>query len=138
MTRFGKFGVLNESSSLGRINSSRVCCQLIGDRFAKLCHFCEILKPFGQGNSHLKYVIENVNVYDASSFGQNHVTCKIRHNNRPSTQYLKCNAFGNAIRNPNSILLDNPRNISILGSIQSNHWNGNEYIEFLVDDVLLN
>ncbi len=98
----------------------------------------EILKPFGQGNSHLKYMIEDVNVYDARSFGQNHVTCKIRHNNRPSTQYLKCNAFGNAIRNPNSILLDNPRNISILGSIQSNHWNGNEYIEFLVDDVLLN
>ena len=98
----------------------------------------DILKPFGQGNSHMKFIIENVNVYDAKNFGQNHITCKIRHNNSAISQYLKCNAFGNAIRNPNATLLDNPKNIAILGSIQVNQWNGNEYIEFLVDDVLLN
>jgi single-stranded-DNA-specific exonuclease len=98
----------------------------------------EILKPFGQGNPYMKFVIENVNIYDARNFGQNHITCKIRHHNREISQYLKCNAFGNAIRNPNSILLDNPKNVSILGSMQINQWNGNEYIEFLIDDVLLN
>lgn len=97
-----------------------------------------ILQPFGQGNPHMKFVIENINVYDAKSFGKNHITCKIRHNNTAISQYLKCNAFGNAIRNANSVLLDNPKNISILGSIQLNQWNGNEYVEFLVDDVLIN
>jgi single-stranded-DNA-specific exonuclease len=97
-----------------------------------------ILKPFGQGNSQMKFIIENVNVYDAKNFGQNHITCKIRHNSKSFNQYLKCNAFGNAIRNSNSILLDNPKNISILGSIQRNQWNGNEYIEFLIDDICLN
>lgn len=98
----------------------------------------DILKPFGSGNPHMKFIIENVNVYEARSFGQNHITCKIKHHKKEINQYLKCNAFGNAIRNPNAILLDNPKNISILGSMQTNQWNGNEYVEFLIDDILLN
>ncbi len=94
-----------------------------------------ILQPFGSGNSQMKFIIRNASVKQARAFGLNgaHLTCRLIKDGKS----IKCNAFGNAVKNQCDILINNPRNISVLGSISMNFWNGNEYLEFLAEDVMV-
>ena len=94
-----------------------------------------ILQPFGSGNSQMKFVIKNVSVKQARAFGLSgtHLTCRLIKDG----QSIKCNAFGNAVKNQCDILINNPRNVSVFGSISMNFWNGNEYLEFLAEDVMV-
>ncbi len=95
-----------------------------------------ILQPFGSGNPQMKFVIKNVNVKQARAFGVNgaHLTCRLHDQNGYS---IKCNSFGNAVKNSCDILISNPKNVSVFGSISLNFWNGNEYLEFLAEDVMV-
>jgi len=64
-----------------------------------------ILQPFGSGNPQMKFVIKNVNVKQARAFGVNgaHLTCRLHDQNGYS---IKCNSFGNAVKNSCDILED--------------------------------
>jgi single-stranded-DNA-specific exonuclease len=94
----------------------------------------QVLEPFGSGNPQMKFLLKNVNVYEARAFGLSgtHITCKLQQNGYK----LKCNSFGNAVKNPCDILINNPKNVSILGSMSLSFWNGREYFEFLAEDVM--
>ena len=95
-----------------------------------------ILEPFGSGNPGMKLLLQNVNILEAKNFGKtaNHLTCKVQQNGYK----IKCNAFGNAVKNPCEIIIKNPKNVSILGSISLNFWSGKTYYEFLAEDIMQN
>jgi single-stranded-DNA-specific exonuclease len=94
----------------------------------------KIVGPFGSGNPPMKFILRNLTVKNAKIFGSgNHVSCTLVKNGAS----IRCVSFGNVAHNPCMRLSENPRNISILGSIKANTFNGREFFDFIAEDMMI-
>jgi single-stranded-DNA-specific exonuclease len=97
----------------------------------------KILEPFGPSNPEPKFVLKDLYVMNAKIFGSKHISCFLKSNKNPSWKGIKALCFGNSVRNIGDILFKNPRSVDVMGSISFKTWNGFEYLEFIISDIIV-
>ncbi|QOD38323.1 single-stranded-DNA-specific exonuclease RecJ [Candidatus Wolbachia massiliensis] len=89
------------------------------------------LEPFGVGNPEPRFIIQGAKIRKPEVVGVDHIRCFIADDN----VMVKAIAFRSANTHLGSALMQG--NVeAILGKISMNYWNGNEFIQFLIEDVL--
>lgn len=89
------------------------------------------LEPFGVGNPEPRFIIQGAKIRKPEVIGVDHIKCFIADDN----VMVKAIAFRSANTELGSAIMQG--NVkSILGKISMNYWNGNEFVQFLIEDVL--
>ncbi|QKX01375.1 single-stranded-DNA-specific exonuclease RecJ [Wolbachia endosymbiont of Cruorifilaria tuberocauda] len=89
------------------------------------------LEPFGIGNPEPRFIIQGVRIKKPEIVGGDHIKCFITDNDA----IVRAIAFRSVNTHLGSAIIHG--NIeSILGKISVNYWNGNEFVQFLIEDAL--
>lgn len=89
------------------------------------------LEPFGAGNPEPRFIIQGAKIRKPEVIGTDHIKCFIADDN----VMVRAIAFRSVNTELGSAIMSG--NIkAILGKISMNYWNGNEFIQFLIEDVL--
>lgn len=89
------------------------------------------LEPFGAGNPEPRFIIQGAKIRKPEVIGVDHIKCFIADDN----VMVKAIAFRCANTELGSAIMQG--NVkAILGKISMNYWNGNEFVQFLIEDVL--
>ncbi|WCR58103.1 single-stranded-DNA-specific exonuclease RecJ [Wolbachia endosymbiont of Ctenocephalides felis wCfeJ] len=89
------------------------------------------LEPFGVGNPEPRFIIRGAKIRKPEIVGVDHIKCIIADNDA----MVRAIAFRSANTHLGSAIMQG--NIeAILGKISMNYWNGNEFVQFLIEDVL--
>ncbi|WP_265022611.1 single-stranded-DNA-specific exonuclease RecJ [Wolbachia endosymbiont (group B) of Ischnura elegans] len=89
------------------------------------------LEPFGVGNPEPRFIIQGAKIRKPEVIGVDHIKCFIADDN----VMVKAIAFRCANTELGSAIMQG--NVkAILGKISMNYWNGNEFIQFMIEDVL--
>lgn len=89
------------------------------------------LEPFGVGNPEPRFIIQGAKIRKPEVIGVDHIKCFIADNN----VMVKAIAFRCANTELGSAIMQG--NVkAILGKISMNYWNGNEFIQFMIEDIL--
>ncbi|WP_395463043.1 single-stranded-DNA-specific exonuclease RecJ [Wolbachia endosymbiont of Cantharis cryptica] len=89
------------------------------------------LEPFGAGNPEPRFIIQEAKIRKPEIIGTDHIKCFIADDN----VMVRAIAFRSANTELGSAIMQG--NVkAILGKISMNYWNGNEFIQFLIEDVL--
>ncbi|WP_458694967.1 DHHA1 domain-containing protein, partial [Wolbachia endosymbiont of Drosophila incompta] len=89
------------------------------------------LGPFGVGNPEPRFIIQGAKIRKPEVIGVDHIKCFIADDN----VMVRAIAFRSANTHLGSAIMQG--NVkAILGKISMNYWNGNEFVQFLIEDVL--
>ncbi|MGL9688294.1 MAG: single-stranded-DNA-specific exonuclease RecJ [Wolbachia sp.] len=89
------------------------------------------LEPFGVGNPEPRFIIQGAKIRKPEVIGVDHIKCFIADDNA----MVRAIAFRFANTHLGSAIMKG--NVeAILGKISMNYWNGNEFVQFLIEDVL--
>ncbi|MDR1139217.1 MAG: single-stranded-DNA-specific exonuclease RecJ [Rickettsiales bacterium] len=89
------------------------------------------LEPFGVGNPEPRFIIQGAKIRKPEVVGVDHIKCFIADDNA----MVRAIAFRSANTHLGSAIMKG--NVeAILGKISMNYWNGNEFVQFLIEDVL--
>ncbi|MGL9732532.1 MAG: single-stranded-DNA-specific exonuclease RecJ [Wolbachia sp.] len=89
------------------------------------------LEPFGVGNPEPRFIIQGAKIKKPKVIGVDHIKCFIADDNT----MIRAIAFRSANTHLSSAIMKG--NVeAILGKISMNYWNGNEFVQFLIEDVL--
>ncbi|MGL9731642.1 MAG: single-stranded-DNA-specific exonuclease RecJ [Wolbachia sp.] len=89
------------------------------------------LEPFGVGNPEPRFIIQGAKIRKPKVIGVDHIKCFIADDNA----MVRAIAFRSANTHLSSAIIKG--NVeAILGKISMNYWNGNEFVQFLIEDVL--
>lgn len=89
------------------------------------------LEPFGPGNPEPRFIIHGAKIRKPEVIGTDHIKCFIADDN----VMVRAIAFRSVDTELGSAIMSG--NIkAILGKISMNYWNGNGFIQFLIEDVL--
>ncbi|MGL9718439.1 MAG: single-stranded-DNA-specific exonuclease RecJ [Wolbachia sp.] len=89
------------------------------------------LEPFGVGNPEPRFIIQGARIRKPEVIGVDHIRCFIADDNA----MVRAIAFRSANTNLGSAIMRG--NVeAILGKISLNYWNGNEFVQFLIEDIL--
>ncbi|WP_341808674.1 single-stranded-DNA-specific exonuclease RecJ [Wolbachia endosymbiont (group E) of Neria commutata] len=89
------------------------------------------LEPFGPGNPEPRFIIQGAKIRKPEIMGTDHIKCFIADDNI----MVRGIAFRSANTELGSAIMQG--NVkAILGKISMNYWNGNEFIQFLIEDIL--
>jgi single-stranded-DNA-specific exonuclease len=89
------------------------------------------LEPFGPGNPEPRFIIQGAKIRKPEVIGTDHIKCFIADDN----VMVRAIAFRSVNTELGSaIMCGNVQ--AILGKISMNYWNGNEFIQFLIEDAL--
>jgi len=89
------------------------------------------LEPFGVGNPEPRFIIQGAKIRKPEVIGVDHIKCLIADDNA----MVRAIAFRSANTHLGSAIMKG--NVeAILGKISMNYWNGNEFVQFLIEDVL--
>ncbi len=89
------------------------------------------LEPFGVGNPEPRFIIQGAKIRRPEVIGVDHIKCFIADDNA----MVRAIAFRSANTHLGSAIMKG--NVeAILGKISMNYWNGNEFVQFLIEDVL--
>ncbi|MDG7056474.1 MAG: single-stranded-DNA-specific exonuclease RecJ [Wolbachia endosymbiont of Meromenopon meropis] len=89
------------------------------------------LEPFGIGNPEPRFIIQGVKIRNPKIIGVDHIKCFITDNYAT----IKAIAFRSASTHLGSAIMKS--NIeSVLGKISMHYWNGNEFIQFFIEDAM--
>lgn len=89
------------------------------------------LEPFGVGNPEPRFIIQGAKIRKPEVIGVDHIKCFIADDN----VMVKAIAFRCANTELGSAIMQG--NVkAILGKISMNYWNGNEFIQFMIEDIL--
>jgi single-stranded-DNA-specific exonuclease len=98
-----------------------------------------MLAPFGQGNNEPLVKVNDLFVLKAYIVGEKHISCLFANDrNSYKGQALKAiifNSVGTKIEE--YILSKMPHKLSIIGTIQIQHYNGNAYPQIVVQDIIV-
>ncbi|NSX83217.1 single-stranded-DNA-specific exonuclease RecJ [Wolbachia endosymbiont of Atemnus politus] len=90
------------------------------------------LEPFGVGNPEPRFIIQGAKIRKPEVIGVDHIKCFIADDNA----MVRAIAFRSANTHLGSAIMKG--NVeAILGKISMNYWNGNEFVQFLIEDVLV-
>ncbi|WP_410519365.1 single-stranded-DNA-specific exonuclease RecJ [Anaplasma bovis] len=96
-----------------------------------LCKELMLLEPFGPGNAEPKFILKNVLIRNSSIVGKDHVRCWIE-NDGSSVRGICFRCIGTDL---GLYLMQYKKPISLLGTVGINQWQGNEYVQFIIDDA---
>ncbi len=103
----------------------------------QLAKALERIEPFGSGNPEPLFVITNAFISKVDIIGNDHIRCMIgdgRAGGKGGT--IKAMAFRSVDTDLGRFLLSGSgKNLSLIGKIRINNWQGYERAEFLVEDV---
>ncbi|QKX02081.1 single-stranded-DNA-specific exonuclease RecJ [Wolbachia endosymbiont of Dirofilaria (Dirofilaria) immitis] len=89
------------------------------------------LEPFGIGNPEPRFIIQGVKIKKPKIVGVDHIKCFIVDNDA----MVRAIAFRSVNTHLGSAIIQG--NVkAVLGKIFMSYWNGNEFIQFLIEDVL--
>ncbi|OWZ25313.1 single-stranded-DNA-specific exonuclease RecJ, partial [Wolbachia endosymbiont of Wuchereria bancrofti] len=89
------------------------------------------LEPFGVGNPEPRFIIQGAKIRKPEIVGVNHIKCFIVDDD----VMVRAIAFRSANTHLGSAIMQGNTE-AILGKISMNYWNGNEFVQFLIEDVL--
>jgi len=97
------------------------------------------LAPFGNGNSEPLVIIDDAKIVKMKVVGEKHIQCFVSEaglaRNSATVKAICFNAVGTALGDKIEASL--MKNVSILGKMRKNIWNGAETVEFLLDDIVV-
>ena len=99
-----------------------------------LCKELKLLEPFGPGNAEPKFILKNVYIKNPSMVGGSHVRCLIDGDGHTLVRGI---CFRCAETDIGMALLHSKTRMSLLGKVSVNQWRGNEYVQFVIEDVSL-
>ncbi len=89
------------------------------------------LEPFGIGNPEPRFIIQGAKIRKPKVVGVDHIKCFIADNDA----IVRAIAFRSVNTHLGSAITQG--NIeAVLGKISVNYWNGNEFVQFLIEDAL--
>lgn len=89
------------------------------------------LEPFGVSNPEPRFIIQGAKIRKPEIIGTDHIKCFIADDN----VMVRAIAFRSVNTQLGSAIMQS--NVqAILGKVSMNYWNGNEFIQFLIEDVL--
>lgn len=93
--------------------------------------------PFGQENPEPRFILPNVRIVASDVVGEDHI--KVVITDSEGGGRMKAIAFRSVGTPLEDVLLKskNGRLLHFLGQFKINHWNGQDNVEFMVDDVCL-
>ncbi|MDB1135722.1 DHHA1 domain-containing protein [Candidatus Anaplasma sp. TIGMIC] len=97
-----------------------------------MCKELQLLEPFGPGNSEPRFILRNVRIKSQSIVGSNHVRCLIYDSWGVSVRGLCFKCVGTEL---GLLLLHNNICVHLIGKVSLNQWRGNEFLQFIIDDV---
>ena len=96
-----------------------------------------LLAPFGQDNFEPRFMLKNCKIVKQVVFGTNHVSCLIIYEN-PSVKFIKAIAFRALDQELGLQLMQiSGKQVSLIGYLRCNYWNGKKNLEFIIDDLIL-
>jgi single-stranded-DNA-specific exonuclease len=99
------------------------------------------LEPYGAGNSKPKFLIENLQIVEASLIGKdkNHVRCIFSNKEltgwKNRIQSVCFKAMESEI-GPILISKNKGKPVSVIGTLNINHWMGNQNLQVLIEDII--
>ncbi|MFV9839174.1 MAG: single-stranded-DNA-specific exonuclease RecJ [Aaplasma endosymbiont of Hyalomma asiaticum] len=99
-----------------------------------LCKELQLLEPFGPGNTEPRFILKNVLIKSPSVVGGSHVRCLI---DGDGSTLVRGICFRCTETEVGSVLLHCCTRVSLIGKVNINHWRGNEYVQFIIEDVSL-
>tara|TARA_Y100000590_G_C15525060_1_gene940906 strand:- start:348 stop:1067 length:720 start_codon:yes stop_codon:yes gene_type:complete len=94
------------------------------------------LAPFGSGNTEPKFLIENVRVISSNIVGNNHIKTILRGKDGSIFKGFIWNGKNSPLEPFLSKKIK--KEISIVGKMRLNEWNGEKKIEFVIEDISVN
>ncbi|MFA7276627.1 MAG: single-stranded-DNA-specific exonuclease RecJ [Pseudobdellovibrionaceae bacterium] len=93
--------------------------------------------PFGQENPEPRFILPSVKITMADIVGENHVRVQIT--DMEGGSRIKAVAFRSRGTPLGDLLMESRggRFLHLLGQFKINHWNGTDYVEFLIDDAAI-
>ncbi|HCR86402.1 MAG TPA: hypothetical protein DIV86_06965 [Alphaproteobacteria bacterium] len=105
----------------------------------ELAEEIEKLEPFGNGNPTPVIMLENAKIVKINIYAEKHIAIFVSDGRAIKAGYgsLKCVAF-NAVNTPlqQAINENLMKNVSLIGEVKKNFWNGNYNVDFVVEDLL--
>lgn len=99
-----------------------------------------LLAPFGQGNPEPIIKIDGLFVLKAYIVGEKHISCLLAGDRSAykgkALKGICFNAVGTALEK--YLLSEIPHIISVIGTIQMQHYNGNTYPQIVIQDIVVN
>ncbi|MDR3151773.1 MAG: single-stranded-DNA-specific exonuclease RecJ, partial [Holosporaceae bacterium] len=90
------------------------------------------LGPFGMGNRHPRFVIQNLNISYARVVGQNHIQSVLQDSKNNTLRAISFKALGTDLGN---VLLNHSGPVNVLGGLSISEWKGEEYVSLYLEDV---
>ncbi|MGN7661896.1 MAG: single-stranded-DNA-specific exonuclease RecJ, partial [Anaplasma sp.] len=113
------------SHACGMLTVSAVCLPLYKE--------LQMLEPFGPGNPEPRFILKNVEIKKPEIMGDGHVRCLIYGGNGTFVKGVCFRCVGTELGT--ALLLRS--SLHLLGKISVNHWRGNEYMQFVIEDAAL-
>ncbi|CEG20862.1 single-stranded-DNA-specific exonuclease RecJ [Anaplasma phagocytophilum] len=97
-----------------------------------LCRELQLLEPFGPGNPEPKFVLRNVRIKNPAIIGESHIKCLIDDGSGAAVRGMCFKCVGTELALG---LLQGGIAVHLLGKVSMNQWRGNEYVQFIIDDL---
>ncbi|MDD9361516.1 MAG: DHHA1 domain-containing protein, partial [Anaplasma sp.] len=94
-----------------------------------LCRELQLLEPFGPEP---KFVLRNVRIKNPAIIGESHIKCLIDDGSGASVRGMCFKCVGTELALG---LLQEGIAVHLLGKVSMNQWRGNEYVQFIIDDL---
>lgn len=95
----------------------------------------EKLSPFGSGNAEPKFMITNLRIVNYQIIAGSHIRI-IFIDNLSSSRQLRAIAFRAVDSALAQAISSYPKNIDIIGYVRINKWQGNEKVDFIIEDMI--
>ncbi|OEY86531.1 single-stranded-DNA-specific exonuclease RecJ [Wolbachia pipientis] len=89
------------------------------------------LEPFGVGHPEPRFIIQGVRIINPEIIGTNHIKCLITDGNTTA----RAIAFRSVNTKLSSAIMQSGVK-TILGRISVNYWNGREFVQFVIEDLM--
>lgn len=99
---------------------------------SRLCRELQLLEPYGTGNPEPRFILRNVRIRNPSLVGTSNIRCLIGDGSGSTVRGICFKCMGSPL---GEALLRYNRCVDLLGKVSLNYWKGNEYVQFVIDDL---
>ena len=96
----------------------------------------EVLSPFGTGNPEPKFLIEDLKLANSNIIGNKHIRVIFYSKSNDVIKAIAFNSVGTVLES--YLVKNNKSTLNIAGTLLSNHWDGKNNIEFVINDISVN